>query len=461
MKLNRWIPAVLIGASLIACEDTTGIGSSIIEDEVEVLVDSSFTVTGFSVANPVIQGRTESQILGKIDAKGFGNFSSDFITQFMPAVALDTFGITIETLDSIKLRMFMNYGDCIGDTLAPMGVEVYRLDKAIESPIYSDFNPSSYYSSDGLLGSTIYTASVIGLPESLVERYTHPDTAVRVVEVDMPMSLAYEFWNKYLSDPLIWNDPQQFAEWFPGIYVKNSFGSGRVMTFYSTAMYLYYSRHLQYDEVDTIIPGSQIFLSVTPEVINNNNFNLSISSDIVNLAQTKPVIVAPIGYDVEVTLPIQEIVDKYRNATNTFSVINSMDFNIPVEEISNQYGIEPPEYLLLVRKDMKDSFFSKQQVTDNINSFYASYDSDNKCYDFSSMRQYFLEMSAKDSITADDAEFILTPVSLMTETYTSSYYYTTQTTILAIVPYTGSPAMAQLDLDNAKITLTFSRQTLP
>ena len=95
MKLNRWIPAAIIGASLIACEESTEIGSSIIEDNVEVLVDSSFTVTGFSVTNPVIQARTENQILGKIDAKGFGNFSSDFITQFMPAAGLDTFGIDI------------------------------------------------------------------------------------------------------------------------------------------------------------------------------------------------------------------------------------------------------------------------------------------------------------------------------------------------------------------------------
>ena len=460
MKLNRWIPAALIGASLIACEESTEIGSSIIEDNLEVLIDSSFTVSGFSVTNPVIQSRTESQILGKIDAKGFGNFSSDFITQFMPAVALDTFGITIESIDSIKLRMFMKYGDCVGDTLAPMGLEVYRLDKQLQSPIYSNFDPSTSYSPGDLLGSTVYTASVLGLPAKLQSAYTHPDTAVRVVEVDMPMSLAHEFWDKYQNDPLIWNDPQKFAEWFPGIYVKNSFGSGRVMTFYSTSMYMYYSRHLKYDEIDTIIPGSQIFLSVTPEVINNNNFKLSISNDLAGLAQSKPVVMAPIGYDVEVKLPIQQMVEKYRNRPNTFSIFNSMDFKVPVEEITNKYGIEPPKYLLLIRKDKKDEFFAKQQINDDINSFYASYDSDNKCYDFSSMRQYFLEMSAKETLTEADAEFVLTPVTLMTETYTG-YYGQTQTIILAIVPYTGSPAMAQLNFDDAKITLTFSRQTLP
>lgn len=460
MKLNRWIPAAIIGVSLIACEDNSEIGSSIIEDNVEVLVDSSFTVSGISVTNPVIQSRTETQILGKIDAKGFGNFSSDFITQFMPAVALDTFGITIESIDSIKLRMFMKYGDCVGDTLAPMGLEVYRLDKKLETPIFSDFDPSTYYSSGDLLGSTVYTASVLGLPKSLQQSYTHPDTAIRVVDVDMPMSLAQEFWDKYQNDPLIWNDPKKFAEWFPGIYVKNSFGSGRVMTFYSTSMYMYYSRHLKYENMDTIIPGAQIFLAVTPEVVNNNNFKLSISNDLANLAQNKPVIMAPIGYDVEVKLPIQQMIDKYRNKPNTFSVLNSMDFKIPVEEISNQYGIEPAPYLLLVRKDKKNEFFARQQINDDINSFYASYNSTDKCYDFSSMRKYYLEMSQKESLTEADSEFVLTPVSLMTETYTD-YYGRQQTIILAIVPYTSKPAMAQLDLDKARITLTFSRQTLP
>lgn len=460
MKLTRWIPASLAGLCMIACEESTEIGSSIIEDEVVVLIDSSFTVTGQTVTNPVIQSRTENQILGRIDAKGIGKFSSDFITQFMPAVALDTFGISIESIDSIKLRMVMQYGNCVGDTLAPMGLDVYRLSKGLESPIYSDFDPDSYYSPGDKLGSTIYTASVIGLPDALKKAYTHPDTAIRVVDVKMPMSLAHEFWTKYLDDPLIWNDPQKFAEWFPGIYVKNSFGSGRVMTFYSTTMYMYYSRHLKSETLDTIVSGAQIFLSVTPEVINNNNLTFEISDELKTLATTKPLITAPIGYDVEVTFPIQQMVDKYRNRPNTFTILNSMDFKIPVVDMPNEYSINPPEYLLLVRKDKKDEFFAKQQITDNVNSFYAVYDSANKCYDFSEMRGYFLEMSEKDAITAADSEFVITPASLMTETY-SGYYGQTQTMILAVVPYTGTPAVAQLNLDNAKITLTFSRQTLP
>jgi hypothetical protein len=81
-------------------------------------------------------------------------------------------------------------------------------------------------------------------------------------------------------------------------------------------------------------------------------------------------------------------------------------------------------------------------------------------------------MSKKTDLSDEDGEFVLTPVSLVTETSStsssSSYYYyyyyygtTTSTTIvMAVVPYVGTPAMATLDLDNAKIKIEFSTQTL-
>lgn len=464
MKLTRWIPAALIGASLVACEESTTIGSSIIQDNVEVSIDSTFTVSGRSVSNPVIQARTDNQLLGRINARGYGQLSSDFITQFMPASSLDTTGVTLESIDSIKLRMFMLATDMIGDSLAPMGVEVYRLDKSLPSPIYSDFNPADSYNPADLLGSKMYTASVLGMSEQKQSSYTHPDTAIRILEVEMPLKLAHEFWNKFKEDPALWNNPQKFSKWFPGVYIKNSFGSGRIMRFYASGMYMYFKRHLEYDRddghhVDTIINGSQIFLAVTPEVINNNNMTYTVSSNIDAMAAEKPMLVAPIGYDTELTLPIRSMVEKYRHQVNKFDVLNSMTMSIPVEAVTNDYSIEPPEYVLLVKKDKKDDFFSKQQINDNISSFYAQYNADTNSYDFTDMRQYFLDMSKKENLTDADGDFILTPVNLVTETVQTGYYQTSSV-VMAIVPYVNTPSMASLRLKDAKIKLTFSTQSL-
>ena len=104
----------------------------------------------------------------------------------------------------------------------------------------------------------------------------------------------------------------------------------------------------------------------------------------------------------EVKLPIRDMVEKYSKQDNSFTVINSMTLEVPVEEVTNNYDIEPPAYVLLVRKDKKEEFFADQQINDNISSFYAAYDATRKSYNFSSMRQYFLEMSKKDNIAAAD-----------------------------------------------------------
>ncbi len=457
MKFLRLIPAACLLLSAVACEENSTIGSSIIQDKVDIIIDSTFTITGYSVANPVIQSRTDNQLLGNIDAKGFGKLSSDFITQFMPATSLDTVGVTVESIDSIKLRMFMNEGALIGDSIIPMGLEVYKLNRGLPSPIYSDFDPSSYYSEQDKVASATYSATVIGLPDSIAGIYA--GAKARVVDVKLPKEMGREFYLKYKSDPELYNDPVKFSQWFPGLYIKNSFGSGRVMRFYSTLMYLYYKKDTKVNDKDTTINSLKAFLAVTPEVINNNNINMALSQEVKTMAASSPMLVAPTGYDVEVNLPIRAMVEKYRKQANSFTVINSMTLEVPVEEVTNNYEIAPPAYALLVRKDKKDEFFADQQINDNISSFYAAYDPAKKSYNFSAMRQYFLEMSKKENVTAADGEFVIVPVSLVTES-TQTGYYQYETVVVAIVPYVDTPAMAKVNVDKAKIKLTFSRQTM-
>lgn len=166
MKLFRLIPAALIGVSMLSCEQDGTIGSSVIQDRVEVLIDSSFTVTGSSVANPVVQARTDNQLLGIIDAKGFGKLSSDFISQLMPANVIDTVGVTVNDIDSLKMFLYMKEGAMIGDSVVPMGLDVYRVTKDLPSPIYSNFDPDTYYSESDKLASTVYSATVLGLSDA-------------------------------------------------------------------------------------------------------------------------------------------------------------------------------------------------------------------------------------------------------------------------------------------------------
>ena len=173
------------------------------------------------------------------------------------------------------------------------------------------------------------------------------------------------------------------------------------------------------------------------------------------------IIVAPVGRDVEIQFPINEVISYYKQHSGSLSVVNSLSFKIPVELIKNDYSIAPPANLLLVQSDKKEKFFLDNELVNNETSFYASYNSTDKCYIFSGMRNYLLKMLEKESIEPSDYTFTLTPVTVVTESNTSnSYYGQTTQYVSSIDPYIGAPVMVKLDLDKAEINLTFAKQTI-
>lgn len=458
MKLTGKISSIILAAAaLTACEDgTSTIGSSLITDDTQIIIDSSFVATARSVENKVVQSKTITQLLGRLDAKEFGTFSSDFVSQFMPAMSIDTVGVTLDQIDSIKLVMFMVPGDFTGDSLVPMGLEVYRLNKALPSPIYSDFNPDGYYDASKPIGSRIYTGHAM-----------HNDSlnslSFRTISVNLPRSYGQELFSSYLQHPDLFASPEQFAQWFPGLYVTNTFGTGRVVNISETRLNMYYRKNgvdtVDGVAVDTVYNLVRSYFAVTPEVINNNNINLAISPEITALANSgKSIIVAPAGMEVEMAFPAQSIIDTYRKSSGNLSVLNSVTIDIPALAIDNDYGINPPENILMVLKSKKKDFFEQNKITDNKIAFLATYSEAKKMYSFPDMRQYIIDLLEKQSLDADDYIFTITPVNVETETTSSNYYQSGVSYITSISPYVTKPALVELDIPKAKIKVTFTRQ---
>lgn len=169
------------------------------------------------------------------------------------------------------------------------------------------------------------------------------------------------------------------------------------------------------------------------------------------------IIAAPAGYEIDMRFPAPEVIASYNDHADKIRVINTLSMTIPVEEITNDYEITPPPYVLMVLKSKKDEFFADNSLADNVTSFYAAYNAASKSYTFGGMRAYLLDLLAKDNITADDYTFVLCPVQVNTETSASSGYYgSTSTVVSSIVPYVSKPAMCKILLDKAKIQLTYS-----
>ncbi|MBP3535366.1 MAG: DUF4270 domain-containing protein [Muribaculaceae bacterium] len=456
----------LLGA-MTACDDsvTTGMpGGSMVADRFDVVIDSSFTVTARSILNPKVQSRTTTQLLGAIKAPEFGTLRADYVAQLFPSNSIDTVGVTPERIDSVKLQLVFDKGGFVGDSLAPIGFEVYPLTRRLPYPIYSDFNPDGYYSSTPM-GSGMFTAAGISVSDTVA------GSSYRYAYAKLPRQFGVELFKKFKQDSQLFNNPEAFADYFPGIYVKQVYGSGRVTRITDTRLLLYYTKQRRLPnkdgvEVDSITSHFAYYMATAPEVVSNTCIDLQISEKINQMAaEGRAVMLSPAGRDVELTFPIREVIDYYRNKTQSaLSVINTMSFKLPFDSIANGRGIYPSTYVLMVLSKDKDKFFAANKLPDDVTSFVGTVNASTMTYTFNDMRQYLIDMIAKDDageLTPEDYTFTLTPVSMVMENSTSSYYgYTTSQTLSGMSPMIAMPSMAEFLPKKAKVTLTFSKQQL-
>lgn len=456
--MKKLIYSLAAAVSMIlafSCTEGSSIGNSLVEESVAITVDSSFTVVGKTVKIDSVQSRTLSQLIGNIDARGFGSIYSDFVGQFMPSLTLDTVDIASEQVDSVKLFIQMRRGAYVGDSLAPMGLTVYPLTKDLPYPIYSNYNPQAEgcYNAGDILCQGTYVASSINEPDSVKK--------LSVIYKALPIdkSFGVKLLDAYRANPGAFSNPVTFAkDVFKGIYIRSSYGSGRISDFSSTSIRFYYHKSVyntdsaRYDTTNYV--GD--YFAVTPEVVVNNNIKYTPAAEITSMVNAgRHLVVAPVGYEVEIEFPAQELLDSYNRAAGFQRVLNTLTFNIPVEKIENDFNIAPPPYVLMILKNKKEEFFATNSLTDGITSFYAAYDSAKNCYTFNAMRDYLLKLLEKDNLSSDDYTFVITPVQVNLES-TGNSYYGTSTVESSIVPYVSTPAMAELLLNEAKIKLTFS-----
>ncbi len=465
------IAAAALLAGTTACDQDTDLtelpGASMVSDRFTVVIDSSFTISARSILNPKVQSRTTTQLLGAIRAPEYGTLRADYVAQLFPSNAIDTVGVTPETIDSVKVQLVFEKAGFVGDSLAPIGFDVLPLTRQLPYPIYSDFNPDGYFNAEAPLGSGVFTAVGVSVNDTVAA------SAYRFAYAALPRQFGIDLFNKYKADPELFNDPNAFAQYFPGIYVRHSYGSGRVTRITDTRMMMYYHKHQrlansQGVEVDSTTYHYAYYMATAPEMVANTDISLEISDRITAMAdEGRAVLLSPAGRDIEMTFPISQIIDSYHATTDgTLSVINTMTFQLPCDSIANGRGINPPGYLLMVLSKDKDKFFAENQLPDNVTSFVATLDYPTMTYTFGDLRAYLIDALEKEELKPEDYTFTLTPVAMVTENTSSSYYYdyyyggSSTPTLSGISPMVALPSMVEILPEKAKIKLTYSKQLL-
>lgn len=467
--LFRVILAAVVLLGMYSCTDET-IGVSITDSVSSIIEDSSFVITGHSVLNDRVQMRTTTKMLGDLQAAGYGRVTASAVTMWMPAAAIDTTRLTAQSIDSCRLILRLPYsGGYTGNAQSPMRLEVYRLNKALPSPIYSDFDVTGYYDKNDLLASESYspTSGWLEVTDPTYLSSIAAQDTVRVISVPMPVSLGQEVFNAYIADPSRFASPRLFADLFPGIYITNSYGSGHVLNIGATEFNVYSHRHVVLNDTTEVDSSYvQTYMASTPEVISDNIIRYEIDEALKQRVDAgEAIIAAPAGYEVQLRFPIQDIIDHYQsNVGNNQSVINKLSLELPVSIPETEYDIQPPSYLLMVKTSKKETFVNGDSLTNNKDSFYALYDASTRSYVFSGLRDYVINIINNQGgiATEDDFNFTVTPVDVTTYTYPQSYSYygysSASSVVTKISPMVSRPAVARLLLDQAKIKISYSKQ---
>lgn len=459
-------PTILCLAIFAACQDNSSeIGPGLVIGDTSITLDSiTYNLDAKSVEYDNFDSRTGYLLLGNIDVKEYGSLDCSFVTRLMCATEIGVPDSLLypDRVDSCKIQLGIAKGDLVGDPITPQKVVAYRLNKQLPSGITNAFNPDGYYEPSAPLGMKSFVVSNIGENDS-----TFLNQNGIYIEIPVDKEVGMDIFTQYKEHPEIFQWPQTFAQYFPGLYIDSFFGKGCVANVQKLYFNIYY--HKLVNEI-TVVDGDSITkqshevlvahpFTTSAEVLSSNNINYQVSDYLKNMvASGQNIITTPGGYRIELKFPAEELIKRYNSADHNLSIVNNLFFSIPAEPIENDYGIGVTPTLLLIKSSEVDDFFANNRLPDNKTSFTATFNSSTNQYSFSSMREYILDLIEKGTVTDEDVSFTLVPVSVTEEVETNYYYNTSSSYVTKCTPYASKPTMTRLYTEDATIAFSFSSQ---
>jgi hypothetical protein len=478
MKTKIILCAILLGLiGLTSCDDaidSIGMGVQPDEDKIVTFGDSVL-ISGTTIKDSTLYIKTMNGLLGNFHDPDYGALKAGYLCQFYPAQgfgskervdSIDAF--TGGKVDSIQLKIL--YTTFVGDSLAPMEVTVYPIRKTtplIEN-YYAPLHPSDYCDDNTPLGKKTYTARDLNISDSLYQANIASGN-YKVVSVSLPRELGQSFYDEYkacLNDPSrqTFKTPEALADFFPGVYVRSSFGSGCLLEVERTDIYIYYSWTRQVEDdtqtdnlrTDTLI-GAAV-LDVTKEVIQLNEYNGSNDEQLWNVANAeKMYLKTPAGIFAQLTIPIGEIKQKIGNRK-----FSSVRLSIEADQPSDwQYNWAFPgttaankasstqSKLLLIEPDSIPAFFEQQKTADGLTTFFTTFNTATYAYTYTNIANIIQYAIDRD---VDPLVLRLIPVEVAYYT-TTDYYTSTQMAIDYAASHYLFPSAVTLKKDNLKIHL--------
>jgi len=390
-------------------DDLSLVGGSIRPDgDVTIVTVDTFTITASTIKLDSIYARTINSTLGEFYDPLYGKLKSDYICQFY---CEEGFKFRYEPfegrIESVRLEIF--YASSIGDTLTPMRAEVFPVEKALPRHFYTNFNPADFANLNSSLGGKTYTAYDMSVSDS-IRGLSSSDSLYYVpkVTIDLPTSLGQAFYDESVNNPASFANQPAFNNYFPGLYITNTFGTGNVLNVDGTRMIISYMT----DQLtmkgsngqDSTYMGraNEVFL-VTNEVIQLTRLENSDIEELLAPNDDHAFLKTPAGVLTRIVIPTTEIFSKTEN-----NIVNKFQFTLKATPQPEwKYALAPPTNLLIMPEDSLTNFFENRRSEDYTTIFPASY-SDAYSYDFGNISS--LLRAQKDNAPDEDLRLVVVPV---------------------------------------------------
>jgi hypothetical protein len=458
MKSNTIYKLLLTAVAsivLLSCNDTlSDVGLSIQPggDKLSVGTDT-LTLSANTIQVESINAKTDSPVLGEYLDSIFGTVKSDYVGEFyFPAGKTFPSGSIIDSV-----RLYVSYTSWTGDSLAPMQLSVYKLNKQLpQKGTTTDLDVTNYIESNPI-GQQIFSGKNSVYHTQTVSSTTSSSTInVYDIIVDLPLSLGEEFLAESKKPDSKLKDSESLREFFPGLYMTTTFGNSTMINVELTSFVINY----HYNDIggsstgqDTIRKG-ELPLYITPEVTQLNtiqNKNANLLTPNANMTYIK----SPAGVNTEIVFPMSQVADQLKS-----QALNLANFKVQaVPAVDNgTFQLKAAPYLLLINKDSLSSFFQKKTLPNSVTTFYAAFNSTTYTYDFGNISAMVNHYKEKNNGTIKDLTYLLVPVSITQQTSQSSYYGS-QSSVLTGVYNLMTPSATTISKkpENLKLEMIFSK----